>query len=180
MKITKKELTAHKFLLISIILILLLNFVLTRFLFLPMERALVTLKDKSSVLNEEKARLAKDLAFLKIKEANLKDKESRLTEYFILKSKLVDFNVSSQFLKNIVSFSGVNVQSLKPLQKEQVGNFKKWQINLSFTGRYHDINNYFEYLGKLPYILSVKKVTLEKTSTPGINRANITIEAIGI
>lgn len=179
MKITKKELTAHKFLFAGIILILMLNFVLTRFLFLPMEKTLVTLQDKSSLLNAEKVRLTKELAFLKNKEASLKDKESRLTEYFILKSKLVDFNAPSSFLKNIVSFSGVNVESLKPSKKEQIGNFKKWQINLFFTGRYHDINDYFEYLDKLPYILSVKKVVLEKTSEPGINRANITIEAIG-
>ncbi|GAB4440962.1 MAG: hypothetical protein OHK0040_12350 [bacterium] len=179
MKIGKKDILVHKTLFYGILIILLFNFVAKRFLFTPLETKVAAMKSKAATLTSEKNNLAKEVASLKGKEAELKEKESRLTEYFLLKSRLVDFNRASQFLKNIVSYSGVKIQSLKPGKKEQIGQFKKWQINLLLSGTYTEINNYFNYLDRQPYLLNIKNVALSKGDSRGEVSANITLEAVG-
>lgn len=179
MKIEKKDILKHKYLFSGIIIIVLLNFLLNRYLILPMETKLSSVKSRVLTLTNEKNNLTKEVSTLKSKEAELKEKENRLTEYFILKSKLVEFNITSQFLRNIVSFNGVKIDNLKPGKKEQIGQFKKWQLYITLSGSYGDINNYFSYLDRLPYLLNVKNVSLSKGNTKGEVTANVTLEAIG-
>jgi|GEM_PF-5506820 len=179
MNIKKQDLVAHKVLVLGIVAILLVNFVVKKLLIIPLETKLSAAKGRVESLSKEKNNLEREVAVLKSKEAFLKEKESRLTEYFMLKSKLIDFNMVSKFLKDIVSYGGVKVDTLRPGKKEQVGQFKKWQLNISLTGSFTDINSYFSYLDSLPYLLNVKKVELSKGNTKGMVHANIVLEAVG-
>ncbi len=179
MKITKKDILSHKFLFYGIVAIILLTFVTKRFLLTPLELKLAAAKDRVDSLTNEKNGLAKEVALLKNREDALKEKESRLTEYFILKSRLVDFNRSSQFLKNLISYNEIKVDELRPGKKEQVGQFKKWELNVLLSGSYKEINSYFDYLDRQPYLLNVKKVTLSKGDSKGVVNANIILEATG-
>lgn len=179
MNIKKQDILAHKSLVFGIILLLLLNFIVKRFIINPIEAKLVAAKSKVSTLTSEKQNLEKEVAILKDKQALLKEKETRLTEYFMLKSKLVDFSMSTTFLKNLVSYGNIKIESLKPDKKEQVGQFKRWQLNISISGSFSNINGYFNYLDTLPYLLNVKKVDLSKVSANGMLQANVVLEAIG-
>lgn len=179
MNIKKQDIIAHKFLVSGLVLLFLLNFVAKKFVINPMYAKLSAAKSRVSTLTSEKQNLEKEVAILKDKESLLEEKETRLTEYFMLKSKLVDFSKSSIFLRNLFNYNGVKIESIKPDKKERVGQFKKWQLKITVSGSFSNINGYFNYLDTLPYLLNVKKVELSKVSANGVVHANIVLEAVG-
>lgn len=177
--IGKKEILAHKFLLFSLLILFFLTLLIKRFVILPMANRLDEINKKIVSLSVEKDNLLKEIKNLKEVELKLREKEGRLAEYFILKSKLADFNASSKILRDLLSFHSVKYNRLNPDKKEQIGKFKKWILHLNLTGSYADLNNYFNYLDRLPYILSVKNVKLSKGNAKGEVFAEVTVEVIG-
>lgn len=175
----KKILSLHKFLFIGCIAFVAVYPGVDKLLSAPLKSKLTLTKTEIQKLNSDKANLAKEVESLKKKGADLKNKEGQLTDYFLLKSKLVDFRTASDFFKKLVSYNGIKVELLKPGKKEAVSQFVRWHINISAKGSYENIYGYLDYLESLPYVLNVKKLELAKTEVRGMNRINLSIEAVG-
>lgn len=145
----------------------------------PINSKITNAKMEIEKLNIEKINLLKEAEQLKNKESDIKDKERRLNDYFLLKSRLADLSNPSKFFKDITDFKEIKFNSIKPLKKEKISHYIKMEINLSISGTYESIYNYFKYLDSLPYLISIKKLDFSKGEEKKYNNISLIIESIG-
>lgn len=178
MKKVNLPIKEHKVLLVGLIISLLLIYV-GKLIIKPINIKLVNGKAEIEKLNIEKNNLLKEVEQIKAKENEIKEKERRLNEYFLLKSKLADLSNPAMFFKDITDFNKVKFKSIKPIKKEKISHYIKMEINLSVSGSYEDIYNYLKYLDNLPYIISIKKLDFSKGEEKNYNNINLVIETVG-
>ncbi len=174
----KKIFVEHRLLFIGLIVVLFLVYsgkLSMRYL----ENKINPAKAELEKLNAEKINLVKEIDLIKGKESLLKEQEKKLTEYFILKSRVGNISNSSRFFKDITNFKKMVFNSLKPTKKEQISQYLKMEITLNITGSYEDLEKYIKYLDELPYIISVKKLDFSKTNGKNIN-ITMVIDTVGI
>jgi Tfp pilus assembly protein PilO len=175
----KNILTVHKFLIVGSLIFFGLYTGVDNLLLTPLKNDLSVTKSEIKKMSSDRQNFVREIEALRTKGIYLKEKEEQLTNYFIMKSKLVDFSSSSDFFARLVNYNGIKVDLLKPGKKEQVSQFVKWQINITAKGSYDNIYGYLDYLGNLPYVVNVKRLDFAKTELKGMNKINLTVEAIG-
>ncbi len=173
----KKIIKDHRIMVIVLTLAIVFYYA-GQFALKPVTKKIISAKDELARLNTEKSNLIKEVEMIKGKEEELKEKEKRLTEYFILKSKIGNISNHSKFFKDITNFDKVSFISLKPTKKEKISHYIKMELTLNISGSYQDLDNYIKYLDGLPYIISVKKLDFSKTSGKNIN-ISMVIETVG-
>lgn len=179
MNIKKKDIISHKLLFFGIIITVVVHFIAVKFFIVPTEENLKGVKLKLEKLTKEENNLSNELKTLSKAEDLINEKQTRLTEFFLLKSKLIDFTTTPTFLKKIVDYRAIKIESLKPDKKISLGQFQKLPITITMSGSYVEIGNYLKYLDNLPYIISVKKVSLSKSDAKGVVKATLFLEVVG-
>lgn len=168
----------HNFLIKGFLIFIVFAFLVEKFAILPLKTKRDMLYSKFNTLLNEKKQLESTVISLTKEFQELERNESTLTNFFILKNRVVDLKKSSIFLNKLVDFDGLKILNLAPGKKEKVSNLTKWLITITVSGNYSDINAYLNYLEKLPYTLNIVKVELSKINGQKGNSAEIFVEVV--
>ncbi len=167
----------HKILLVGLFLGLILFFGGKAFM-KPITTKIDSSKAELDKLTTEKNNLFKEVDLLKSKEEEARQKEQRLIDYFMLKSKLANLTNPSKFFKDITDFKKIRFNNIRPIKKEKISHYIKMELNLNISGSYEDVYDYLKYLDNLPYIISIKKLDFSKGDSKN-NNINMVIETVG-
>jgi Tfp pilus assembly protein PilO len=171
-----KVIKQHKILAIGIGVFILLFVLLEKLYLAKLDRSIKNLVTQKESLLKEKQELEGVLSSLE--KENVKTKSSALKNILLLKTRILDYKQNAMFLKEITDFNEVTFENITPAKFEKTSTIGRWIINVGIRGSYLQIKNYIEYLNKLPYIININRLELNKGNNKQANRAQITLEVI--
>jgi len=168
----------HKILLIGVGVLVFLLVLLQDLYFIKLDNRIKNLVNQKESLLKEKQQLENVLINFKKEVENTKSQSSTLKNIFLLKTRILDYKQNALFLKEITDFNEIVFENITPAKFEKTSALGRWIINVGVRGSYLQIKNYIEYLNKLPYIIHINRLELNKGSNKQANRAQITLEVI--
>ncbi len=168
----------HKVLTFGVGILILLFVLLQQFYFIKLDNRIKNLVNQKESLLKEKQQLEKVLANFAKEMDNVKSQSSSLKDILLLKTKILDYKQNAMFLKEITDFNEITFENITPTKFEKTSALGRWIINVGVRGSYLQIKNYIEYLNKLPYIVHINRLELNKGNNKQANKAQITLEVI--
>lgn len=169
----------HKILIYSLFFILILFYVVNRFYIGQLETKKNTMLVEKENLTKQKNELLNAISNLKKENQILDQEKITLKDILIFKTKILDLKNKAIFLNQISNYHEVVLESIVTSDiVKSSPTLSKWTINITVKGTYNQIKNYMDYLNKLPYLINIVRLELNKQSQRQINTAQITMEVL--